>query len=501
MKIRTRVVVALLPSIVCFNSTLEAQVADPKPDTPFVWQPHASTVETTRGSPRIKVSQADSKRFRNGDHIAVAGCPDCNTVISGGGTTSITVNAPATATNARATATVGLSRYDRTSSYLASTIGADNVLIGAAAQGYGDWTGMYDGPGRYRSIAPLKVISRQGMSSATFASRLSDTPSDSGMKSMRNVVNMAILDNRPAGIDGGGWNVYNESRLLSGSQPVLNALGFISVEDSIFSKWSSPRLDPYQTNVTGYTENYRPDCGTGYETSNDCSAAIHIVNNGGRYKSGIVFGFDSLRVDASKGYADAIAMAPNQALSWYSAANNVSWSIASISSRGSHTIKLRDDDMSISGAALSLEGMSGSRNRTINLKAGDLNLWSTGATSTMQNGGNSGADYAIARFDDSGSYAGIPFFVQRSTGHVGINQAIAKYALDVNGTTSSTLLKLSETHFSELPTCDRDHAGTVAHVADASAPITTWHQRVTAGGGANRAFVTCNGSGWFAFSY
>jgi hypothetical protein len=471
------------------------------PLKPFAWQPYSTTVSTTNGSPVIGVSAADASRFRNGDHIVVAGCVACDTVISGGGTTSVTLNASATATSPNAAVTVGVSRYDTTASTFTNTVGADNVLIGAAAQGYGDWTGIYDGPGRYRSIGPLKVVSRQGTRSATFASRLSDTPLDSGLEQMENVVNMAILDSRPSGIEGGGWNVYNESRLLAPAQPSLAGLGFISVEDSIYSKWSSPNLDPYQTNITGYAENYRPDCGTGYDASNDCSAAIHIISNGAKYKSGIIFSQDALNTNTPGGYADAIAMAPNQSLSWYRSANNVAWSILSTTSSGGHFIKLRNSDMYVYEAALSLEGASGSVNRAINLKTGDLTLWNIGATATAQSGGNSGADYAIARFNDAGAYLGIPFFVQRSTGNVGINQAAANYTLDVNGTTSSTILRLAATTFSALPACDSGHAGTVAHITDASAAITIWHQNVTAGGGSNRAFVTCNGSGWFAFSY
>ena len=466
---------------------------------PFAWQPYSTTVGTTSGSAHINVSAPDAPRFRNGDNIVVTGCSACTTIVSGGGTTDVVLDASATVTGTATATTVGLSRYDATASTLTNTVGADNVLIGAAAQGYGDWTGLYDGPGRYRSIGPLKVVSRQGTRSATFASRLSDTPIGSGLPYMENVVHLAVLDSRPAGIEGGGWNIYNESRLLAAAQPSLNALGFISVEDSIFSNWTSPRLDPYQTNLTGYTENYRPDCGTG-PAANDCSAAMHIISNGAKYKSGIIFSQDALNIDNPAGYADAVAMATNQSLSWYRSANNVAWSILSTASSGSHFIKLRNDDIYVYEAALSLEGASGSSNRAINLKTGDQFLWNIGATATPQSGGNVGADFAIARFNDAGSYTGIPFFVQRSTGNVGINQAVANYALDVNGTTSSTILRLSPVTFSALSACDSAHAGTIAYVIDASTPITTWHQSVAAGGGSSRAFVTCNGSAWLAFS-
>lgn len=53
--------------------------------------------------------------------------------------------------------------------------------------------------------------------------------------------------------------------------------------------------------------------------------------------------------------------------------------------------------------------------------------------------------------------------------------------------------------FATLPTCNAGNAGYLAYITDASAAITAWHQQVTAGGGANKAFVACNGTGWFAF--
>ena len=61
--------------------------------------------------------------------------------------------------------------------------------------------------------------------------------------------------------------------------------------------------------------------------------------------------------------------------------------------------------------------------------------------------------------------------------------------------------KLAPTMFAALPVCDAAADGMLAYVADARAAITAWHQHVTAGGGRNKAFVACNGMGWFAFSY
>ncbi len=443
-------------------------------------QPITTSVATASGSPVITVSAGEEVNFRPGDHIVVAGCSSCDTVVSRSGT-AITLNGNATATSGSATATVGLARYDTTSSAVVNTLGADTILVGAAAQAYGDWSGLYDGPGRYPSIGTMKVVSRQGTRSAFFGSRLSDTPPNSGLPLMENVVNMAILDAKPAGIDGGGWNIYNESRLLSPSFPSTTGLGFISVEDSIFSEWTSPQLDPYQTNVTGYTENFRPDCGTGYAASSDCSTAIHIINNGGRYKSGIIFSEDALNTSGGTADAPALAMAPRHSLMWYRAAGNVAWSITSTATSGNHYMTLRDTsgngEIFAAEASLSLNGASGSQNRAVRYKSGDLDLWSVGATSTAQSGGNAGADYAIARFNDAGAYVDSPIQVLRSSGDILLAAPV----------------RLSGYTVAALPTCNINIKGAMAHATDLAAVT---YNATPSGGGANDAPVYCNGTAW-----
>lgn len=54
--------------------------------------------------------------------------------------------------------------------------------------------------------------------------------------------------------------------------------------------------------------------------------------------------------------------------------------------------------------------------------------------------------------------------------------------------------------FASLPACNSSSNGTIAYISDASAAITAWGQVVTAGGGSNRAYVSCNGTNWRAFS-
>lgn len=75
-------------------------------------------------------------------------------------------------------------------------------------------------------------------------------------------------------------------------------------------------------------------------------------------------------------------------------------------------------------------------------------------------------------------------------------------AVDRRGiVTASVGLQLAPVAFADLPACTPAAAGTLVFVKDAKAPITRWHQQVTAGGGQAQAFVSCNGAGWYAFSY
>lgn len=62
-------------------------------------------------------------------------------------------------------------------------------------------------------------------------------------------------------------------------------------------------------------------------------------------------------------------------------------------------------------------------------------------------------------------------------------------------------VQLAPMAFSELPSCSSAIQGTMAFITDSKQAITTWHQRITQGGGNHKAFVACNGSGWHAFDY
>jgi hypothetical protein len=128
-----------------------------------------------------------------------------------------------------------------------------------------------------------------------------------------------------------------------------------------------------------------------------------------------------------------------------------------------------------------------------------------GADSALLINTNAGSHYAAIKFGseapsyvigtDLATNSGDNFFVYSST--------LKGYPLELTPTVAilGVPARLPAQQFASLPTCDSNAAGTIAYVTDARAPIMAWHQEVTAGGGTNKAFIACNGSGWFAWDY
>ena len=73
---------------------------------------------------------------------------------------------------------------------------------------------------------------------------------------------------------------------------------------------------------------------------------------------------------------------------------------------------------------LGVTGAEGQNKQIVIYKAGvDRNKtarWSLIGNSTSESGGNTGTDFKISRFDDSGAFIDSPFFIKRSTGYIGI---------------------------------------------------------------------------------
>ena len=409
---------------------------------PFYQSPVITTAATTNGSAVITISAGIASSIVNGANVNLSNCASCTTVISGGGTQTLTLDANAISTLGAANVTFGIQRFNVNSSVLANSVGTDSLLVGQASFGNGNWTGIYDGPGRYAnaaanaSIGNAQIISTNGTRALFLASRMSDNnPGVTGFLGPETYVNQTVID-APLGGAISAWNEYTETTITSAAGAAVAGSQVIQRESAISSQWAAiSTIDPFTSNATGAVINHRYGCGKGFgPTPNNCSTALQLINNGAAFESGFVVGNTALDTTAGR-IAPAYSMGPSHSVSWFGSAASQAWKIYSTATTGAHSIMLTDGDMQIGTSTLSLNGAAGDSTRQLNFKSAASLRWNVGVASTAESGGNAGSDFAFANFSDLGGFLKIPFFIQRSTGFVGINQGAASYELDVNGTT------------------------------------------------------------------
>jgi len=120
--------------------------------------------------------------------------------------------------------------------------------------------------------------------------------------------------------------------------------------------------------------------------------------------------------------------------------------------------------------------------------------WEAGANSEAETfGTNAGSNYQICSYADSGAFITCPLVIDRASG------VVFGGTLSLSNTASAARVRLTPTTYASLPACVTQTEGTQAYITDASAAITVWNQPVTAGGGPNKTFVKCDGTGWKAY--
>lgn len=181
------------------------------------------------------------------------------------------------------------------------------------------------------------------------------------------------------------------------------------------------------------------------------------------------------------------------------ASGNASWVNPTLLANGSWTITGSDQYASVSGNVgigisspltklhvyngtgnVTLLVESGSGNATLNLGAsgsgmesalalntGSLQRWSCGKSNSAESGGNTGSDFFINRYDDNGNFLSQPVVIKRITGYIGINQGTPSQQLDVNGTTKTTNLQMTNGAASGY-VLQSDASGNAAWVAPSS---------------------------------
>lgn len=300
---------------------------------PYYATPVLTTASTVNGSTSITIPGVVASEIFNGMNVSGSCIPSGNTVVSGGNSTSIILQVAATCTNASGSATFGIQRYNTSSSMLANTVGADSALIGQAALGAGNWTGIWDGPGRYPSIGNLQVVSDNGTRAAAFYARSADN-NTSGFPTPETVSILTIFDTVPSGGTAkGGWGLYQESDLLPATFPSVTAGIFQQVENAQGNQWTAVNNDPYNTNTantvgpTGSVGNYTMECGAGNPliTYTNCSRGLQFGNNGAQFITGILFANNAIAqgIKGVNNTAEAIAFGNAQAINWYTAAGSV----------------------------------------------------------------------------------------------------------------------------------------------------------------------------------
>ena len=125
---------------------------------------------------------------------------------------------------------------------------------------------------------------------------------------------------------------------------------------------------------------------------------------------------------------------------------------------------------------------------------------STGGAQINTIGGNSASQPIYGFWGDPTTGLGHP--AARTVNFIAEEREVARFNTKgaiIAGIVESGAVRLRPTRYASLPVCDVANAGTVAYVADIPRPVTTWRQRINAGGGRYSAFIACDGEGWHAF--
>lgn len=191
-------------------------------------------------------------------------------------------------------------------------------------------------PGQVKQFV---ISDNGGYSALVTANRTSDQPSTTTQSVLSDTC-LSVNDNTVTAHM--NWCRYTHSSLKANSKISLS----LGEENSLENLSSfSVATDPF-SNVgpgSGVTAALRLTSGIG-RPANDISAYFQMINNGGaKAKSGIVFSWDAL--NTSGGAADALAMGPNHAITWYNGLGTPGWKILQNSNTGSGAIVLGSNNM------------------------------------------------------------------------------------------------------------------------------------------------------------
>lgn len=133
------------------------------------------------------------------------------------------------------------------------------------------------------------------------------------------------------------------------------------------------------------------------------------------------------------------------------------------------------------------------RTRRLGFKTWGLTRWTLNTNSTWEWGSNSGSNFAIYRYNDSGAYVGQPFFIERSTGNVWIWTTSPISTLHVSSTATNLRIEDSDSAIG----VDGHYARTI--LSDKDDAITGWYGFATTGQMMWIANLNTGADAWISF--
>jgi hypothetical protein len=303
---------------------------------PVYAEPAATTATSTTGSSTITVTSGTG--INQYDQVNAPFVPFGAYVVSLVGTT-VTMSTDATATNVSPVpVTFGQSRFSKENSILTNTLAAQIGNFGSASRGHSTYMAQHF-PALDLSWASIYSISPIGQTAIATATQSSDN--SLGGFTITDICFVSANHQTVAQLT---WCQYLQSHL-----PASAAQGsHLQIESSLDNHWTiSGDMDPYNVNPAIRATNLRLDNGLDFtlgQLAKPATAALDIVNNGGTYRSGIVFDNNAFDYSDARAFAPAIAMGSKQGSCWYTAAGgSPSWCIWASASDPVSTFHMRDN--------------------------------------------------------------------------------------------------------------------------------------------------------------
>ncbi len=296
------------------------------------------------------VSRTERLRITSGGNVGIGTTsPSAKLAITGTSGATTDIFAIASSTNIRlftitAEGNVGIGSSSPAFPLSVSGIAyADYGYFGSASAAA--WPKDYLSGAQYPSLHSVYAVSPFGLAGGVFASRARDNTG--GTSSAVIGADFLAVNDHPT-VAHTAWGIYVEADTEASGNQGLQTFG---AEISVGNHWTSVSTTPYLDNVPGGTFGLRVDSGTSTipGTFTSVTAAIQITPNGGLFNSGIIISADAISTSTDP-TPPAIALAKNNAISWYSSNSAPNWKLYSEATSGSNKFILGNTTAAISSS-------------------------------------------------------------------------------------------------------------------------------------------------------